>query len=231
MPTKNKLIKKQRVIQYFLDAAAEIATETGIGSITIRSVADRAGYNSATLYNYFENLEQLIAFTAIRCVSDYLLEESEILSNILDDPVNCYIDNWICFCRHSFRKPDFFAYIYASTPEQMNSILAHMPEYLEIFPDTFSSSVNTDTIHAYSVNTYSDHNAAFIAPLIRLGIFSEESAEEILEFGSILYDGLLHKVITLKNKTPEEYTKTFSKYFVPFVTARVQNENPNTPLP
>lgn len=223
MAGNKQLLRKQRVINYFLEAAAEIAEETGIESITIRNVADRAGYNSATLYNYFDNLEQLIAFTAIRCVSDFLTELTGILSNITKDPVNCYIENWLCFCRHSFEKPEFFAYTYASTPEKMNGIHMHMQEYLKIFPDTFSQDFDTELIKAYSVNTYSEHNAAFIQPLIDMELVSAEDAQEILEFGSILYDGILHKVRTLKEKSSLEYTQTFEKYFVPFTTGKIHN--------
>jgi len=47
-------IKKRRVMTYFIEAANEIIKEEGINGITIRKVADKAGFNSATIYNYFE---------------------------------------------------------------------------------------------------------------------------------------------------------------------------------
>lgn len=40
--------------KYFVDATAEIIEEEGVENVTIRKVADRAGYNSATIYNYFQ---------------------------------------------------------------------------------------------------------------------------------------------------------------------------------
>ncbi len=45
---------------YFIDATNEIIENEGIESVTIRKVANLAGYNSATIYNYFENLDHLI---------------------------------------------------------------------------------------------------------------------------------------------------------------------------
>lgn len=45
---------------YFIDAANQIIENEGIESVTIRKVADIAGYNSATLYNYFNDLNHLL---------------------------------------------------------------------------------------------------------------------------------------------------------------------------
>ena len=52
------LMKRQRVMDYFINATIDIVSESGIDSVTLRSVAEKAGYNSATLYNYFENIDQ-----------------------------------------------------------------------------------------------------------------------------------------------------------------------------
>ena len=69
----NKLIKKQRVMCYFIDAARELSESMPLDDITIRAVADKAGYNSASLYNYFTDIDQLRAFTAIDLMSECCL--------------------------------------------------------------------------------------------------------------------------------------------------------------
>lgn len=45
--------KRKRVMAYFINATIELMEEIGIENLTIRKVAERAKYNSATLYNYF----------------------------------------------------------------------------------------------------------------------------------------------------------------------------------
>ena len=48
-----KTIQKRRMMGYFIEAASQIIEEEGMEGVTIRKVADIAGYNSATMYNYF----------------------------------------------------------------------------------------------------------------------------------------------------------------------------------
>ena len=54
-----KIRKKQRIRTYFLEAAREIILNDGVESVTVRKVADMAGYSYATIYNYFSDLNQL----------------------------------------------------------------------------------------------------------------------------------------------------------------------------
>ena len=42
------------------DAARELAEEEGLRGITARRIADKIGYSAGTLYNVFENLDDLI---------------------------------------------------------------------------------------------------------------------------------------------------------------------------
>ena len=48
---KNKEIQEKRMRDYFIQATREILKGEGIESISVRNIADRAGYSYATLYN------------------------------------------------------------------------------------------------------------------------------------------------------------------------------------
>ena len=52
----------------FITSAKELIDEYGLDNITIRKIADVSGYNSATMYNYFQNLDELLIYASI----DYL---------------------------------------------------------------------------------------------------------------------------------------------------------------
>lgn len=56
----NKGLKKQRIKMYFLEAAKELITKEGVENVSVRKVADMAGYSYPTLYNYFEDLNELL---------------------------------------------------------------------------------------------------------------------------------------------------------------------------
>ncbi len=59
------------MLKYFIDTTANIIEENGIDGVTIRKIAELSGYNSATIYNYFENLDHLIFLASLRFIKPY----------------------------------------------------------------------------------------------------------------------------------------------------------------
>ncbi len=66
----NKAIQEQRMKSYFIEAAKKILRGEGFKSISVRNIANEAGYSYATLYNYFKDLREVLYF----CVLDFLEE-------------------------------------------------------------------------------------------------------------------------------------------------------------
>ena len=56
-----KSILEQRMKGYFIQAAMEILRGEGIKDLSVRNVAEKAGYSYATLYNYFKDLNELLS--------------------------------------------------------------------------------------------------------------------------------------------------------------------------
>ena len=65
-----KEIQEERMKNYFIDATKEIITGEGIKALSVRSIAEKAGYSFATLYNYFKDVKDLIFY----CVQDFSQE-------------------------------------------------------------------------------------------------------------------------------------------------------------
>ena len=61
-------IKRKRTLQHFIDAAKEIIEKEGVKQVTARKVGKLSGYSYATIYNYFNDLKELLAY----CAFDYL---------------------------------------------------------------------------------------------------------------------------------------------------------------
>ena len=107
MDIKEMDIKKKRVMVYFIEAAREVLSTCGVDGITIRKIAGMAGYNSATLYNYFDDLQHLVLFASI----SYLREYVSALSNNLRPCKNAkerYRMVYVTFDYFSFRSPEIF---------------------------------------------------------------------------------------------------------------------------
>lgn len=72
----NKEIQEQRMKNYFIQATKEILKGEGLRAVSVRNVADRAGYSYATLYNYFKDIKDLI----FECVKDFQEEGEEFVT-------------------------------------------------------------------------------------------------------------------------------------------------------
>ncbi len=80
---KNKIIQEKRMRGYFIQAAKEILKGEGLDSISVRSIADQAGYSYATLYNYFKDVKDLI----FECIKDFQEEcEEYVIRETADSP-------------------------------------------------------------------------------------------------------------------------------------------------
>ena len=71
----NKQIQEDRMRGYFIDSAKNLIKGEGLRSISVRHVADHAGYSYATLYNYFKDINELL----FRCVEDFCREAEDFV--------------------------------------------------------------------------------------------------------------------------------------------------------
>ncbi len=71
-----KEIQEQRMKGYFIQATKELLKGEGLKVVSVRNIADHAGYSYATLYNYFRDVKDLI----FECVVDFQ-EECEASVN------------------------------------------------------------------------------------------------------------------------------------------------------
>ena len=69
---KNSDIKTDRIRAYFVDAAKTIILRDGAEGVTVRGVAELAGYSYATIYNYFADLDRLLQATKDAMIQDMM---------------------------------------------------------------------------------------------------------------------------------------------------------------
>ena len=133
MIEKNVVLRKQRVKNYFIDAAIEIARVKGVEAITLREVADTAGYNSATIYNYYEDLNELVGCACIRILKGYLESLNEILTDSRKNSLQKYLELWKHYCINSFGEDSA---IYMEIFYKNNgSVLRYIEKYFSEFPE------------------------------------------------------------------------------------------------
>ena len=62
-PISKKNQQRYHSMAHFIQVAIQIIQEEGLNALSIRKVAQRAGYNSATLYYYFSNFYAILSIS------------------------------------------------------------------------------------------------------------------------------------------------------------------------
>lgn len=128
----HKEIKKKRVLTYFIEAAQEIMTNEGIENVTIRKIADMAGYNGATIYNYFEDFDQLILFASLKYLKLYNVEVAKQIKKCKNEREK-FSTMWKVFCEISFKYPQPFNQIFFNKHSDSLNVISK--QYYELFPE------------------------------------------------------------------------------------------------
>lgn len=68
-----KELQEERMRGYFIEAAKTSLKGEGLKSISVRNIAEQAGYSYATMYNYFKDIKDLV----FECVVDFQEECAE----------------------------------------------------------------------------------------------------------------------------------------------------------
>ena len=221
-PTK-KLIQKRRIMGYFIEAATQIIDEEGIEGITTRKVADIAGYNISTMYNYFENLDHLIFFALLKHLKDYLLH----LKDYIKDAKNAqerYFLIWELFCSQSFKQPWVYDTLFF---RQFSTPYNHMmPEYYSLFPEEMADFGNE--LHPMLLNpNLSQRNMVLLKNCSMEGFLKEEVLEELNEMTLLIYQSMLQRIL---NKQVEYTSEEATSRTINYIKKCFKAYNDCTPL-
>ncbi|MBU5440257.1 TetR/AcrR family transcriptional regulator [Tissierella sp. MSJ-40] len=203
----NKEMQRKRTMSYFINAADELIEEEGIKNITLRKVANKAGYNSATIYNYFENFDHLIFYAAMRYIKDYALA----LPGYLKDTQNAmdrFLKVWECFCNYSYIRPEiYYAIFFPNLDKDMEH---YVIEYYKLFPEELgnqSEGVSTMLLK----HNITERGMTTVRQCIEEGFIRKEDAEQFNDMTLLIYEGMLMRI--MRNKISyEDAIKNTMKY-------------------
>ncbi|MCI8639765.1 MAG: TetR/AcrR family transcriptional regulator [Coprococcus sp.] len=205
----DKNIKKERVIRYFVEAALDIMETEGIGAVTARKVADKAGYTVSSLYNHFDNLDYLLFFASIHYLKDYALALPKYIEGI-ENPIIAYIKICECFNTYAFRKPEAYHMVFFS------GFSSKYNDAVRLFYQVFPEELPSEDFRFLPVLLHNDIHARdyqFLLEAARQGYLSENDVADISSLGTMLFKGTLERVINYPNQfTPEEASRKATVY-------------------
>ncbi len=194
-------IKKKRVIKLFIEAAADIIHAEGIEAVTIRKVAEGTGYNSASIYSYFDNLRQLVFLAAASSLNEYVAAMPAFIRKGKNE-LEKFLLMWECFCRYSFQKPrDYYAVFSDDIGAEPEALVAH---YYELFPEELAEAPK-DLRPMLKETDLKRRNIIAISGCTEAGFFAEEDEEAVEEAIRLLYHGMLTLMVNRRVAyTPQE---------------------------
>lgn len=214
---KKKEIQMSRMWKYFVDATAEIIEEEGIDKITIRKVADRAGYNSATIYNYFSEVSHLIFFAAMKFLKPYT-DEVVIYMEMGKNPLEKYMLAWECFCIHSFKNPQIFHAVFimdlGGQPEKL------LEDYYKLYP-TDLINIPEELKPILFERNMSKRGRSVLEAACKEGYIKEENIDGINELTILIWQGMFTNI--LNNRKAYELEEA-ARITMNYITEIVMNE-------
>jgi AcrR family transcriptional regulator len=201
--------QRERMRQLFIDATVNIIKEEGIKGVTIRKIANIAGYNSATLYNYFDELSHVMFFAAMKFLKKYTDDLPNYISRA-QDSFDEFLLIWECFCRHSFEEPEIYHAIFGANlgdlPDDiLNNYYNQFPEDIQNLPSELMPMLLEPNLSKRSIIA--------LRRCIESGWVREENAVEINELILLVYHGMLSLFLNNRRSyTVEEATRKTVEY-------------------
>lgn len=190
----NKELQRKRIMSFFINATIELMDEVGISGITLRKVADRAGYNSATLYNYFENLDHLIFYAAMKHIKDYALGLNSYLV-YSNNAMDIFLIVWECFCDYAFDSPEIYNAIFF--PKLEKNFEYYVTDYYKFFPEDLVS--NDENISMMLLKRdINKRGETTVNQCVKEGYIRPEDANKLNDMTILIFEGMLIRVLNSK---------------------------------
>lgn len=203
-------LKQQRIIKYFIDAANEIIMKEGLGAVTIRKAADLAGYTSATLYNYFDNLQHLVFLATMTHLEEY----NEALPGYLkgcENSIERYMAVCKCFAEYSFSEPEVYELLFFTHSDE--KLEEYTQQYYELFPDKIVKDWPAPLNKIYVLNSIYSRSYMMLEDCVQDGFITSENAKDFNDVNLRIYKTILQDVQQGELSRDEAIAMTMKYYF------------------
>ena len=182
--------QRNQIFACFINAASELMENEGMESLTLRRVAKRAGYNSATLYNYFKDLDHLTVYASMKYFEDYNRNLARYLADE-QDAFQRFLFMWRFFCASAFRHPHaYYNLFYGKYSGELTEIIH---AYYEVFPEELGE-LDDSVLEMLTCGSLVERNWQMLQPVLEGASLSLEERESMNEI--ILY--CLKELLTQK---------------------------------
>lgn len=183
-------LKRKRIMIYFIEATEKLIRQDGIENLSIRKIAAEAGYNSATIYNYFNDLDQLIMFGSICYLREYV---SQLEKNLRPGmrAIDRYRVIYRCFNQQAMEYPEIYHNIFFGKYSDKLASVLHL-YYHELFPDELEN-LGEETRNMLVGGSMAERDRATIEGMVQEGDIRADKAQMTLELIIALHQNFLYE--------------------------------------
>ena len=148
--------KSERVKQYFAETAKEIILKEGVGAVSVRRTAADAGYSYATIYNHFENIDELLWYARdllIGDVAEYIKSKSQDLITNVDD-IKALFRTYMDYFLENPNVYHFFYFHKLEKSQKRSTNLTEGTEYQNEFMKPFQFLLEQGLISAEHIGIF-----------------------------------------------------------------------------
>lgn len=150
-------LKAQRVKSYFVEATKKIILEEGVENVSVRKVADLAGYTFSTIYNYYENLNELLQDVKADMINDLMLHMQSALPGKVFHLNDIKKQNRL-YVGYFIDHPNVFSFFYSyrlhPVEKDRGDVLDFSIQYLETYRGFVESGVIRESEVASLAKTF-----------------------------------------------------------------------------
>ena len=152
-----------------IQCAMEMIHESGIQSVSARSLGTRVGMNSALIYRYFRDIDEVVLFACVHALHEYtvdMVNASRGLDPDTDEKYDekIYMLSWEYFCKHAFSNPEEFNVLFFS--RHSADLPDVLKEYIELFPPERDTSSDIFLEAMFRTTSLQDRNFLLLLPLL-----------------------------------------------------------------
>lgn len=183
-------IKRKRMMIYFIEATEKLIRQEGLSGLSIRRIAAEAGYNSATIYNYFNDLEQLTLFGSIYYLREYvMLLEKELKPDMR--AIDQYRTIYKCFNQCAFSHPEIYHNLFFGRySERLKSVMELY--YGELFPEELEH-LSADMQEMLVKGMMRERDEIVIRKMVQEGDLRPDKAENTLDLIVALHQTYIYE--------------------------------------
>ena len=194
----------------FVREAIHIITEEGLPALSVRRLGREMHCNSASVYYYFNDLDELIAYASIKYFNQYVAEVSRCYK-AAPDVLTGYRRAWNSFIELSFETPLIYErLLFGKYRDRLGEIIRG---YNRMFPEKVEE-LDPDivkTVTAPGFSGYYDH--LVLSHCVDAGMFAKEDGWIIGRTLNSLYGAFLRDRINC-GEDKEKITMLKKEFFV-----------------